>query len=108
MPVNEFEGNESWGYNPMFYFALDKYYGNKNSYKEFIDECHKRNMTVVMDIALNHSFGQNPQVRMYFDKSTGQYGQPTANNPWFNQIDKHPYGVGYDYNHETQPTKNIG
>ena len=107
MPVNEFEGNESWGYNPMFYFALDKYYGNKNSYKEFIDECHKRNMTVVMDIALNHSFGQNPQVRMYFDKNARQYGQPTANNPWFNQVDKHPYGVGYDYNHETQPTKDF-
>lgn len=107
MPVNEFEGNESWGYNPMFYFALDKYYGNKNSYKEFIDECHKRNMTVVMDIALNHSFGQNPQVRMYFDKNAGQYGQPTANNPWFNQVDKHPYGVGYDYNHESQPTKDF-
>ena len=107
MPLNEFEGNESWGYNPMFYFALDKYYGNKNSYKELIDECHKRNMTVVMDIALNHSFGQNPQVRMYFDKNAGQYGQPTANNPWFNQVDKHPYGVGYDYNHEAQPTKDF-
>ena len=107
MPVNEFEGNESWGYNPMFYFALDKYYGNKNSYKEFIDECHKRNIAVVMDIALNHSFGQNPQVRMYFDKNAGQYGQPTANNPWFNQVDKHPYGVGYDYNHEAQPTKDF-
>ncbi len=107
MPLNEFEGNESWGYNPMFYFALDKYYGNKNSYKELIDECHKRNMTVVMDIALNHSFGQNPQVRMYFDKNAGQYGQPTANNPWFNQVDKHPYGVGYDYNHEAQSTKDF-
>ncbi|MFZ4796448.1 MAG: alpha-amylase family glycosyl hydrolase [Bacteroidia bacterium] len=105
MPVNEFEGNESWGYNPMFFFALDKYYGSKNSYKEFIDECHKRNMTVVMDIALNHTFGQNPQVRMYFDKTAGQYGQPTANNPWLNQVDKHPYGVGYDYNHEADATK---
>nr|MDA3818251.1 alpha-amylase [Prolixibacteraceae bacterium] len=27
MPVNEFEGNSSWGYNPAFYFAPDKYYG---------------------------------------------------------------------------------
>ena len=30
MPVNEFEGNSSWGYNPSFYFAVDKYYGTKN------------------------------------------------------------------------------
>jgi len=107
MPINEFEGNESWGYNPMFYFALDKYYGTKDAFKQFIDECHKRKMTVVLDMALNHSFGQNPQVRMYFDKSVGQFGQPTANNPWFNQVDKHPFGVGYDYNHEAQPTKDF-
>ncbi|MEI7978669.1 MAG: alpha-amylase family glycosyl hydrolase [Bacteroidota bacterium] len=107
MPIMEFEGNESWGYNPMFFFAMDKYYGTKNAFKQFVDECHKRKITVVLDIALNHSFGQNPQVRMYFDKNVGQYGQPTSNNPWFNQIDKHPYGVGYDYNHETQPTKDF-
>ena len=37
MPVNEFEGNESWGYNPSFYFAPDKYYGPKNDLKIFID-----------------------------------------------------------------------
>ena len=35
MPVNEFEGNESWGYNPAFYFAVDKYYGSKNAFKSF-------------------------------------------------------------------------
>lgn len=34
MPVNEFEGNNSWGYNPNYYFAVDKYYGPKNTFKE--------------------------------------------------------------------------
>ncbi len=107
MPIMEFEGNESWGYNPMFYFALDKYYGSKNDLKAFIDECHKNGIAVVMDMVLNHSFGQNPQVRMYFDPSAGTWGQPTAQNPWFNQVDKHPYGVGYDYNHEAPATKDF-
>ncbi|MFN7312206.1 MAG: alpha-amylase family glycosyl hydrolase [Bacteroidota bacterium] len=105
MPIMEFEGNESWGYNPMFYFAIDKYYGTKNDFKAFVDECHANGIAVVLDIALNHSFGQNPQVRMYFDPTAGQYGQPTAQNPWFNQVDKHPFGVGYDYNHEAQVVK---
>ena len=41
MPINEFDGNESWGYNPAFYFAPDKYYGTKNKLKEFIDKCTK-------------------------------------------------------------------
>lgn len=104
MPINEFEGNESWGYNPSFYFAVDKYYGTKEATKLFIDECHKLGMAVVLDMVLNHSFGQSPMVRLYFDKTTNK---PTADNPWFNQTDKHPYGVGYDFNHESQATKDF-
>jgi 1,4-alpha-glucan branching enzyme len=107
MPIMEFEGNESWGYNPMFYFAVDKYYGSKNEFKAFVDACHGMGIAVVLDIALNHSFGQNPQVRMYFNPAAGQYGQPTADNPWFNQVDKHPFGVGYDYNHEATVVQNF-
>ncbi|MCU0441969.1 MAG: alpha-amylase family glycosyl hydrolase [Bacteroidia bacterium] len=105
MPINEFEGNESWGYNVSFYFAPDKYYGTKQALQEFIDECHRQGFAVILDMVLNHSFGQSPMVRMYFDPSAGQYGQPTAQNPWFNQTDKHPFGVGYDFNHEALPTQ---
>lgn len=105
MPVNEFEGNESWGYNPSFFFAPDKYYGNSASYKSFINECHNRGIAVIMDIALNHSFGQNPQVRMYFDPNNGQFGAPTAESPWFNTVPRHDFNVGYDYNHESPHTR---
>ncbi|NNC94133.1 MAG: T9SS type A sorting domain-containing protein [Chitinophagales bacterium] len=99
MPVNEFEGNESWGYNPSFYFAPDKYYGTKNDLKQFIDECHGRGIAVIVDVVLNHSFGQSPMVQMYFDGSG-----PSADNPWYNQIAKHDFNVGYDFNHESQYT----
>jgi glycosidase len=105
MPINEFEGNISWGYNPNYYFAPDKYYGPKNAYKAFIDECHNRGIAVIMDIALNHSFRSNPQVYMYFDPNAGQYGQPTADNPWFNEVAKHDFNVGYDYDHSSPYTK---
>lgn len=107
MPIMEFEGNESWGYNPMFFFAPDKYYGSKDDLKYLVEECHKNDIAVILDIALNHSFGQNPQVRMYFDQSAGQWGQPTANSPWFNQTARHDFNVGYDYNHESQYTKDF-
>ena len=60
MPVNEFEGNTSWGYNPSFYFAVDKYYGTKNDLRAFVDECHSQGMAVIIDLVLNHSFGQSP------------------------------------------------
>jgi hypothetical protein len=107
MPVNEFEGNSSWGYNPSFYFAPDKYYGSANTLKDFVNECHNRGIAVILDIALNHSFGQNPQVRMYFDASIPPYGEPTLDNPWFNKQPRHDFNVGYDYNHESPHTRSF-
>ncbi|WP_282013617.1 alpha-amylase family glycosyl hydrolase [Marinifilum flexuosum] len=105
MPFNEFEGNDSWGYNPSFYFAPDKAYGTKNDYKAFINECHKRGIAVFMDMVLNHTYGQSPFLRMYFDGS-----KPTANNPWYNQ--EHNFEIeaahwGYDLNHDKQETKDL-
>ncbi len=102
MPVNEFEGNDSWGYNPDYHLALDKYYGPADTYRQFIDACHGRGMAVIMDIALNHAFGLNPMVQMYFD---GGNNRPAANSPWFNPIPKHDFNVGYDFNHESAFTK---
>lgn len=102
MPVNEFEGNLSWGYNPNYYFAPDKYYGPKNDYKHFIDVCHENGIAVIMDIALNHSFGTSPMVMLYWDAANNR---PAANNPWFNPVPKHDYNVGYDFNHESEATK---
>jgi len=104
MPVNEFEGNSSWGYNPSFYFAPDKYYGTKNMLKEFIDSCHKNGIAVVLDMVLNHSFGQSPLVRLYWDNVNNK---PASNNPWFNTDPKHDFNVGYDFNHESQATKDF-
>ncbi|WDF76679.1 alpha-amylase family glycosyl hydrolase [Mucilaginibacter sp. KACC 22773] len=102
MPINEFEGNLSWGYNPSFYFAPDKYYGTKNALKAFIDECHSRGIAVIQDMVLNHSFGQSPMVQMYFNTAAGK---PAANNPWYNVDPTHPYNVGYQFNHESAATK---
>jgi glycosidase len=105
MPINEFEGNDSWGYNPAYYFATDKAYGTMNDYKAFIDECHKRGIAVIIDMVLNHSYGQSPLVQLYFD---GANNRPAANNPWYNQTCPHePYCWGYDFNHESQNTKDF-
>lgn len=102
MPVNEFEGNDSWGYNPDFYFAVDKAYGEKNELKQLIDKCHQNGIAVIMDLVLNHSFGQSPMVQMYFNSTIQQV---TAQNPWFNITATHPFSVGYDFNHESLYTK---
>lgn len=105
MPVNEFEGNSSWGYNPSFYFAPDKYYGPKNDLKQLVDECHKRGIAAVLDLVLNHSYGQSPFVQLYFDGT-----KPTNQNPWYNQQSNftNPSAQwGYDFNHESVATRQL-
>ncbi len=100
MPVMEFEGNISWGYNPSYFFAVDKYYGTKNDFKRFVQAAHAEGIAVIMDMVLNHAFGENPMVRMYFANNA-----PTAESPWFNTVARHPFNVGYDFNHESPYTQ---
>jgi 1,4-alpha-glucan branching enzyme len=102
MPVMEFNGNESWGYNPTFMFAPDKYYGEKDAFKSFIEACHTNGIAVILDIALNHQDLPNPYLMMDFDFSTFK---PTAVNKWFNISATHPFSVFYDMNHESTYTQ---
>jgi 1,4-alpha-glucan branching enzyme len=102
MPIQEFDGNNSWGYNPSHYFAPDKAYGNANTYKKFIDECHKRGMAVILDIVLNHATGNSPFAALYWDSANGR---PASNNPWMNVTAPHPYSVYNDFNHSYPGTR---
>jgi pullulanase/glycogen debranching enzyme len=102
LPVNEFEGNDSWGYNSNFMFALDKYYGSANDYKAFIDACHAKGIAVIQDIVLEDQFGSSPLVQMYYNTATSA---PAANNPWMDQTVMHPDGVGYQMNHQSAATQ---
>lgn len=98
MPVMEFEGNNSWGYNPVFHLALDKAYGTPEKFKEFIDLCHQNGIAIILDVALNHAFDRSPLQRMWNTSTDGGYGDVASGNPYFNQTAKHAYNVGYDFN----------
>jgi 1,4-alpha-glucan branching enzyme len=104
MPFSEFEGNLSWGYNPNYFFAPDKFYGTENAIRDFIDECHRQGIAVIMDMVLNHAFGSSPHALMYWD---GAGNKPATDNPWLNPDAKHPFNVGYDFNHESSATKDL-
>ncbi len=107
MPVMEFEGNESWGYNTAFHMATDKFYGPADKLKEFIDLCHENGIAVILDVALNHAFDRNPMVRMWMNDPDGDgWGGPSTENPYFNTEAKHSYNVGNDFNHQQSRTKN--
>lgn len=102
MPVNEFDGNISWGYNPAYHKSLDKYYGSEEAFKTVIDECHKRNIAVILDVVFNQATGASPLAQLYWDAANNR---PAADNPWLNPIAKHDFNVFNDFNHESQATK---
>jgi len=102
MPVAEFDGNSSWGYNPAFHLAVDKYYGPADDLKRFVDEAHRRGIAVILDVVYNHMTGAAPFVRLYND---GDYGAPTPDNPWVNRTARHPFNVFNDVNHESTGTQ---
>lgn len=90
MPVMEFNGNNSWGYNTNFYFSLDKAYGSPLELKKFVDECHKNGIAVILDIVFNHSDGLHPWYQMY---------DPAA-NPFYNAVAPHNWSVLNDWKQE--------
>lgn len=87
MPIMEFNGNNSWGYNTNFYFAPDKAYGSPRDYKEFVEECHRNGIAVILDIVFNQSDGLHPWYQMY----------NIASNPFYNAVAPHDYSVLNDW-----------
>ncbi len=88
LPIMEFNGNISWGYNPNFYFAPDKAYGTPSDYKEFIDICHQNGIAVILDMVFNQSDGLHPWYQMYMP----------SQNPFYNMNAPHAYSVLNDWN----------
>ncbi|MDE7154480.1 MAG: hypothetical protein K2O00_08605 [Muribaculaceae bacterium] len=87
LPVMEFSGNNSWGYNTNFYMAPDKSYGSPKELKQFIEACHCNGIAVVLDIVFNQSDGLHPWYQMY----------PIASNPFYNATAPHDYSVLNDW-----------
>ena len=104
MPIQEFDGNLSWGYDPNHWFALDKQYGSREQYKQFIDECHGRGIAVIVDVVYNHATGSHSWAKMWWDSANNC---TSDNNPWFNKVAKHEFNVFHDMNHENPMVKEM-
>ena len=102
MPVAEFDGDRSWGYNPAFHLALDKYYGSPDELKAFVDAAHARGIAVILDVVYNHATGQSPLIRLY---NSGGFSGPTPGSPYANVSATHPFNVFNDLNHESELTQ---
>ena len=90
LPIMEFSGNNSWGYNPNFYMAIDKTYGTPKDMRDFVAECHRQGIAVILDIVLNHADGLHPWYQMY----------SPSTSPFFNANAPHAYNSFNDWNQD--------
>ncbi|HMP73124.1 MAG TPA: alpha-amylase family glycosyl hydrolase [Kiritimatiellia bacterium] len=72
LPVNEFKGRHSWGYNPSDLFAVEQAYGGPDGLKAFIDAAHQRGLSVHLDIVHNHYGPENLDL-LHFDGGARRY-----------------------------------
>ena len=54
MPVGEFAGERSWGYNPAHIFSVELAYGGAPAFKRFIKRAHQEGIAVILDVVYNH------------------------------------------------------
>ena len=105
MPIQAFPGDSSWGYNPVFYFAVANTYGSPDDFKTFVNACHVRGIAVILDVAFNHAWGQHPYY-LFYPPMYGPKGESLADwNPFFHHT---PPNVnmwgGVDWDHFEEVT----
>ena len=66
MPIAEFAGDYSWGYNPAHIFAVESAYGGPDEFKRFVREAHRHGLAVILDVVYNH-FGPSDLDLWQFD-----------------------------------------
>ncbi len=105
MPIQQFPGESSWGYNPVFYFAPARTYGTPNDFMRLVDACHARGMAVILDVVFNHAWGDHPYYQIY-PPLYGPKGEWLPDlNPFFHHT---PSSInmwgGVDWDHFTAET----
>ena len=81
LPVQEFRGDRSWGYNPSFYYALASSYGKPYDLRNFVNECHKRGIAVIFDVVYNHISNIDSSFWHFDDETVNSY-LSTFETPW--------------------------
>jgi 1,4-alpha-glucan branching enzyme len=88
MPVAEFAGDFSWGYNPAHPFAVESVYGGPDALKRFVKAAHEHGIAVILDVVYNHlgpsdldlwqfdGWSENEKGGIYF------YNDRCSQTPW--------------------------
>ena len=97
MPINEFEGDYSWGYNTSYGFAPESTYGTPNDLKYLIDIAHQNGIAVIFDVVYNHLWGSSPLFQLYHPIDNYEWNEHDFDScPYF---DDAPSDWGYKLEH---------
>ena len=100
MPVQEYPGDYSWGYNPRYLFAAESSYGSSEDLKHLIDACHGRGIRVILDMVFNHAESESPLTQI--DHDYWYHHEPKdPDNTWGPEYN---YGR-YDEQHNLHPAR---
>lgn len=66
MPIAEFAGDFSWGYNPAHPFAITRVYGGPDAFRKLVQAAHNHGIAVIVDVVYNH-FGPQDLSLWQFD-----------------------------------------
>ncbi len=76
MPVAQFPGTRSWGYDGVYLFAPQASYGGPEGLKRLVNECHKRSVAVVLDVVYNHLGPEGNYMAEFGPYFTDRYRTP--------------------------------
>ncbi|HEX2957109.1 MAG TPA: malto-oligosyltrehalose trehalohydrolase [Chitinispirillaceae bacterium] len=54
MPIAQFPGKRNWGYDGVYPFAVQTSYGGVEGFKRLVNQCHKHQLAVILDVVYNH------------------------------------------------------
>jgi 1,4-alpha-glucan branching enzyme len=76
LPLNEVGTQNGWGYDPAFFYAIERSYGGPDALKELVNTCHKHGLALLLDVVFNHAGNidnilWNTARNSFFDGDTG-------------------------------------
>ena len=91
MPVGQFPGGRGWGYDGVYWFAVQNSYGGPHELQRLVDACHGRGIAVLLDVIYNHLGPEGNYLPEY-----GPYITDRHSTPWggaINYDDANGHGV---------------
>jgi len=82
MPVAEFAGERSWGYNPSQIFSVETTYGGPRAFKRFVRKAHQEGFAIILDVVYNHLGPQDLDLWQFDGWSENGKGGIYFYNDW--------------------------